>query len=107
MGTGSGKAYAKQDQGGGFEAIEPGPGQVLIVNSNSVVSSAFSDKTTIIRLFSTVDCFLAFGNSSPTVVNSSYFLPGGFIDFVGVNAKTQIAVTRSLANGLLYLTEGG
>ncbi len=105
MGTGSAKAGAHQDQGGGFEAMEPGAAQSVVINSNSVQSTQFSNKTSIIRLFSTVDCFLAFGNN-PVAVSGNYFLPGGIIDFVGVNNVQRLAVTWSASAGTLYLVEG-
>lgn len=106
MGTGSAKAGAHQDQGGGFEALEPGTSQSLVINSNTVQSSQFSAKTSIIRLFSTVDCFLAFGPNPAASSSGGYFLPGGIIDFVGVNNKPKLAVTWSASAGTLYITEG-
>lgn len=106
MGTGSAKAYAHSEQGGGFEAIRAGAGQVVTVSSNVFSSTAFGPKTTIVRLFSTADCFLAFG-SNPVMNGSSFFMPGGIIDYIGVDGGTQIAVLRSSTDGILYLTEGG
>lgn len=106
MGTGSAKAYAHSEQGGGFEAIRAGTGQVVVVTSNVFNSVAFSPKTTIVRLFSTVDCFLAFGNN-PAMNGSSFFMPGGIIDYIGVDGGMKIQTLRSSTDGVLYLTEGG
>lgn len=111
MGTGSAKAFAHTEQGGGFEAIRPGTSQTVVINSNSTsVSTAFTGKTTIVRLFSTVDCYLAFG-ATPTVTGSSCFLPGGIIDYLGVDGGTKIATLWSATSGagnqgVLFICEG-
>ncbi len=105
MGTGSGKANAHQDQGGGFEALEPGPSQSITFSGVSTQSTAFSSKTSIIRIFCTQDCFLSFG-PNPTATTSGYFLPAGIIDFVGVNQGPFVAVIQSTQAGTLYVTEG-
>lgn len=103
----SDKAFAKQDMGGpsGFEAIVPGATQVVAIGSGSVQSTSVSKTTTIVRLFSTVDCFLTFG-ANPTATNSGYFLPGGIIDFVGVDGGSKIAAIQSSTTGNLYIAEG-
>ncbi len=107
MGTGSGKAFAHSEQGGGFEAMEPGAGApITFITGSSLAYSGFNAKTSIIRIFATKDCFLAFG-TGPIVTSSSYFLPGGIIDFIGVNGQQTLAVVGSTAGGILYLTEGG
>lgn len=106
MGLGSAKAGAHPEQGGGFEALEPGTSQSVVINSNTVQSLQFSGKTSIIRLFSTVDCFLAFGPNPSASASGGYFLPGGIIDFVGVNNKPKLAVTWSTTAGTLYISEG-
>lgn len=104
--SGSGKPLTSQAQGGGFEAIIPGTSQAVSINSASIQSAAFGDKTSVVRMFATQDCLLAFG-ANPTVSQATgYFLPGGIIDFVGVNALWKVAVIQSSAVGVLYLTEG-
>lgn len=107
MGTGSAKAYAHSEQGGGFEAIRGGGnGQLISFSSGAIQSNAFSGKTTIVRLFSTKDCWLSFG-SNPTITGSTFFMPGGIIDYIGVDGGWKIQVQRDTADGILYIAEGG
>lgn len=104
--AGSGKALTSQDPG--FEALYPGTSQSVAIGAASVQSTTFAPaKTSIIRLFSTVDCFLAFGPNPTANTTTGYFLPGGIIDFVGVTPGTIVAVIQKSAIGVLYITEGG
>jgi len=106
----SGKVFARQDQGGiggGFEALVPGTSQAINVSSASVQCTAFSQLTSLVRLFGTVDCYLAFGVNPVVTPSSAYFLPGGIVDFVGVPGGSQIAVANSsVTGGTLFITEG-
>lgn len=104
--SGSGKPLTNQAQGGGFEAINPGTSQAVSVNSASVQSAQFGDRTSVVRLFGTVDCLLAFGQNPTVTQSTGYFLPGGIIDFVGVTSLSKIAVIQSSTVGVLYITEG-
>jgi len=91
-----------------FQAICIGTSQVLTTSSSSQQSTAVSDKTSIIRLFCTKDCFIAIG-PNPTVTTSGTtgaFLPGGIIEYFGVNPNDKIAVIQVSASGTLYITEG-
>ena len=108
-----------------FQAIVPGKTHIIAFTNSSIQSNAFeirsssedisADHTTILRLFATQDCWLNFGSNPTAVANSagapgnkddSYFLPGGFIDFIGVRPGEKLAVIRNSANGNLYITEG-
>lgn len=92
-----------------FQVVSPGVSQVIAINGTSAQASGFSEGVTIIRLFSTVDAWVAFG-SSPTAVyegSGSMFLPGGVVEYFEVKAGEKIAVVRNTINGKLYVTEGG
>lgn len=104
--SGSGKPLTNQAQGGGFEAINPGTSQAVQINSASIQSNAFGDKTSVIRMFATQDCLLAFGQAPIVTQATGYFLPGGIIDFVGVQPFWKVAVIQSSTVGVLYITEG-
>lgn len=62
--------------------------------------------TTLVRIFATQDCFIKVGVNPTAIANSSMFVPGGIIDFIGVQPGDKIAVIRSSSDGTLYLTEG-
>ncbi len=99
------KALANQ-HGDNFEAIIPGLSQTVAVGAASAQSTALDDNTTIVRLFATVDCFIAIGSNPTAASATGMFIPGGIIDFIGINKNDKIAVIRSSASGSLYLTEG-
>ena len=105
--AGSGKAVTSQDQGGGFEAMQPGTSQAVAVGAVSTQSNAFQPKTSLIRMFSSCDALLAFGPNPTAAQATGYFLPGGIVDFVGVKPNEKVAVIQSSAVGVLYITEGG
>jgi hypothetical protein len=91
-----------------FQVISPGVSQVLTVNSSSVQSALPQSGVSIVRLFSTVDAWIAFG-ASPTAVAegaSSLFLPGGIVEYFQISSTEKIAVIQSSTAGKLYITEG-
>lgn len=88
-----------------FQAIVPGIKQSVPVTASSEASAAFDANTTIIRIFSTVDCFIEFGDN-PTATSSSHFCPGGVIQYFGVHNYSKIAAIRSTTSGTLYIMEG-
>jgi len=91
-----------------FQCVSPGVSQAITVGAASVQASSFTDGVTIIRLFSTVDSWVAFG-SNPTAVAegaSSMFLPGGVVEYFEIKNGEKVAVIRNTASGKLYITEG-
>ena len=91
-----------------FQVISPGVSQVVTVNSASVEAASFSSGVSIIRLFSTVDAWIAF-NTSPTAVAEgagSMFLPGGIVEYFEIKSGEKLAVIRNSTTGKLYITEG-
>lgn len=91
-----------------FQAICIGNNQVLTTSGSSQQSNSVSDQTSIVRLFCTKDCFIAIG-PNPVVDTSGTtgaFLPGGIIEYFGINPKDKIAVIQVSASGTLYITEG-
>lgn len=88
-----------------FQAIIPGISQSIAVGAASLSSTSFDSNTSLIRIFSTVDCFLEFGDS-PTATTSSHFCPGGVIQYYGVYKFAKLAVIRSSTSGTLYIMEG-
>ena len=88
-----------------FDAIYPGTSQKITTSGSSQQSSAFSSNTTIVRLFSTQDCYVAFG-TNPTATSSSMFLPAGIVEYFGVTESSKLAVLQVTSSGILYITEG-
>lgn len=95
-----------------FQTIVPGKGHVVDFTNTSKQSEAFGPNTTLIRVFPTQDCFVKVG-SDPTAVapaegspqDDTIFLPGGLLDFIGVEPGSKIAVVRSVTSGALHVTE--
>lgn len=88
-----------------FQAIVPGVSQTVAYTGSSSQSTAFGAPTSLVRIFSTTDCFIAFGGS-PTASAASIWVPGGIIQFFGVNHGEKLAVIESTATGNLYILEG-
>lgn len=91
-----------------FQCISPGVSSVLTVNATSAASGDFTAGVTILRLFSTVDCWIAFG-SAPTAVAEaagSMFLPAGIVEYFERKEGEKLAVIQSSTTGKLYITEG-
>lgn len=59
----------------------------------------------VVRVVSTVDCYLAFG-SAPTATNSSMFLPANTVEYFAFTPGGKIAVLRDSADGSLFVTTG-
>ncbi len=92
------------DHGSSFPAAYIGASQTISVSGTSAQSTAFSSSTTLIRLFSTEDCYIAMGDS-PTANSSGMFLPGGIVEYVGVKTGQKLAAIRDANSGTLYVTE--
>jgi len=89
-----------------FQTLYPSSPQKLTVTSSSTQSAAFGESVSVVRLFSTKDCYVKFG-STPTATSSDIFLPGGIIQFFGVVPGEKLAVIRDTADGVLHILEGG
>lgn len=95
-----------------FQTIKPGKCQKIDFTNTSKQSTAFASTTTLIRVFPTQDCFVKIG-ANPTAVaaaegstvEDTIFLPGGLVDFIGVEPGEKIAVVRNATSGTLHITE--
>lgn len=92
-----------------WPAIFAGTSQTVAAGGSSQQSGAIGEDTTILQVFSTVDCFLAFG-ANPTALDNgtSMFLPAGVMAYYGVQPGTKVACIKQedSDDGLLYMTEG-
>lgn len=105
-----------------FQAVKPGKSCYVDFNNSSAQSPAFEerpaaededltiDNTTLIRIFATNDCWIALGENPTAAAGStskgdSFFLPGGIVDFVGVEPGWKLAVVRNSADGRLHINE--
>jgi len=92
-----------------FQVISPGACSVLAVGVSSVPLPLPSQGVTILRLFSTVDCFVSFGSSPTASVEgaTSMFLPSGVVEyFERKETETLAVITATAQPGKLYVTEG-
>jgi len=101
-------ARAEGLSSGMFQVISPGTSQVVLVGASSVQASAFSDGVSVVRVFSTADCWLAFGTNPTAEAESagSMFLPAGMIEYFERKEGEKVAVIQSSSSGKLYVTEG-
>lgn len=92
-----------------FQCISPGVCSVLSVGGSSVALAQPSTGVTILRLFSTVDCFVAYGSSPTATVegSGSLFLPAGIVEyFERKEGETLAVIAAGSSAGKLYVTEG-
>jgi len=59
----------------------------------------------VIRLYSTVDCFIDFGGVSVTATTGDCFLPSGTVATFAAKGDTYLAVIASSTTGTLYITD--
>jgi hypothetical protein len=91
---------------GYFPAIYPGITHTLEVSGTSAISSAVSSDVSVIRLVSTIPCFIEIG-TNPTATDKSMYMPKDVAEYFGVCAGEKIAAIKAnLANGQVYITEG-
>lgn len=91
-----------------FQCISPGVSQAVTVGASSVQAAAPSSGVSIVRLFCTVDAWVAFGTDPTAAIEgaSSLFLPGGVVEYFEIKTGEKLAVIRNTASGKLYVTEG-
>jgi hypothetical protein len=90
---------------GNFQAIYIGNSQAIAVGGSSVASSSIQEISTIVRLYTNTDCFVAIGQN-PVATASSLFLPAGSTEYFAANSFDKVAVLQAAAAGTLYITEG-
>jgi hypothetical protein len=89
-----------------FQCISPGTSYSVAVGAVSAQGNLPQEGVTIVRLFSTVDCFIAFGTNPTAVAGSSMFLPGGIVEYFEIRSNEKFAVIQNGSTGTLYVTEG-
>lgn len=94
------------------QAIAMGPTQTLAVTATAAtMGSVISTKEqALVRLASTVDCWVSIGTSptaakpSGTASDTSMFFPAG-VETVKVDGGEKISVIRDTSDGILSITE--
>lgn len=91
-----------------FQAISPGASYAYDTATGASAQGATPTAgVTIIRLFATEDCWIAFGSNPTAVAGSSMFLPAGIVEYFELSTGERIAFLAVSKAGKLYLTEGG
>ena len=107
-----------------FQALVPGLPSAQLHSWKSFTGTAsytanLEAGTTLLGVFATQDCWLRLVESTSSDVatipaegakSSTFFLPGGIKDFIGIPRKDgvlyKISVVRNASSGTLYLSEG-
>ena len=95
--------------GSRFSAITAGASQkISFTNVSAQSTTTMLPLTSIVRLFSTEDCWILFGDNPTAAANdgNSFFLPAGIVEYFGADPGQKIAVIRDSANGDLHVTQG-
>jgi hypothetical protein len=85
--------------------IKPGTNQRLAVGVAPVQSAAFGAASAYVRIYSSVDVYLAFG-SNPTATTSDLVLSGGAAEFFAVAPGSKVSVLKVQDVGFATVTEG-
>lgn len=92
---------------GFFQCISPGVSYTVVADGSSIQGNLPASGVTIVRLFSTVDCFVKFGaNPTATTDGSSMILPAGIVEYFEIRPDEKFAVIALSTSGTLYVTEG-
>lgn len=83
--------------------LRPGATTTVAVASASAASAVFG--ASVVRMTSTVDCYVLIG-TTPVALTTSMYLPAGVpFDIRVVPSVDKIAVIRRSTDGVLHLTE--
>lgn len=89
-----------------FDVIFPGASQkAAFTGASTPVTNPFAANVSVVRLYSTQDCYVKFG-AAPVATSADMFLPGGVTEYIGVNPGDKVAAIQDTAAGTLYVTEG-
>ncbi len=80
--------------------INPGVPVIVAIGASSAASAPVG--ASVVRLVSTVDCYIAIG-SSPTATSSGIFLPAKLPEYFVVNPTDEIAVLQVSSAGSLCI----
>lgn len=94
-----------QGETGPFQAFIPGVSQTVTVSGTSASTSTAFTKT-LVRLYSTEDCYIKVGFGAQTATSAHMFLPADTIEYIGVAPGFVIAAIQVTTGGTLYVTEG-
>jgi hypothetical protein len=82
--------------------------QTVSIGFSAAQSAVFNHRTTLIRIFNTVDCFIEVGESPVATSADSIFCAGGIYHYFGVKPNERLSVIAgSPTAGTLYLMEVG
>ena len=80
--------------------INPGTPVLVSIGATSAVSATVG--SSVIRLVSTVACYVAIG-ASPTATSSSMYLPANMPEYFVVDPTDQVAVLEVSGAGTLFI----
>lgn len=88
-------------------ALEPIIGHLALDLGVSSVRSSADFQRKVIRLYSTVDCYIKLGDATVVAVDYRHILPAKTIEYFSVGSNTRIAARVASGTGLLYISEMG
>ncbi len=102
-----------------FQTLIPGKSQYIAFTNTAEYSADLDPKVTLLRVFSTQDCWIRIvpndstdeaSAPSETTKTDSFPIFGGIVDFVGVpdlpETTFKVSVVRQSVSGNLFITEG-
>lgn len=89
--------------GAPVDATRPGTGQTLSFTGTSSASTTFT--STLLRVVSTEDCWIAVGSSPTAVASTGMLLIAGRPERIVVRTGEKVAAIRAGADGSLNIVE--
>lgn len=88
--------------GHAIQAMRPIASQSVAIGGTSAQSTAMDSD--VVRVCSTVDCFIEIGANPTAVAGTSMFLPLGMPEYIHINRNDKVAVIQATTGGSLYIT---
>lgn len=79
--------------------------KVTISGTTARNSTSFTNR--VIRLTSTVDCYIKFGTATVEAAATDHFLPGGVVEYFTTQGAIRVAAITDGAGGTLFISEMG
>ena len=100
-------ALDKDDYGEPIQgALTPRTAQSISVSTSTARNS--SDFTyRVIRVITTVNCFIKLGDSTVEAAVTDHYLPAGAIEYFARKENTRIAGITASGSGTIYISEMG
>jgi hypothetical protein len=80
-----------------------GAGQAVAIGGSSTQSSAFDTAARAVRVYVSADAWVEIGANPTAVVNTSFFMPAGRVEYFQCAGSDKVAVLQGTGAGTAYV----